>query len=90
MTKNSRRRGAKKTAAKKAAKTDQLKLQKRAQTENVTATLNKGLGLVYSVGVFLRSDKSMVRQILQRSNRHNRHNRYRTIPFKRMVMLKNC
>jgi len=25
-----------------------LKLQKRAQTENVTAALDKGLGLVYS------------------------------------------
>lgn len=60
MTKNSRRRVAKKATAKNAVKSNQLKLQKRAQTENVTAMLDKELGLVYSVGVFLQSDKHAV------------------------------
>lgn len=60
MTKNSRRKAAQKTAAKNAGKTSQRKLQKKAQTKNTTAELDKGLGLVYSVGVFLQSDKGVV------------------------------
>jgi cobalamin biosynthesis protein CbiD len=90
MTKNSRRRTAKKTVAKNAVKANQLKLQKRAQTENVTVMLDKGLGLVYSVGVSIPSGEDAVSEILQRSSRHNR---YQTIPSKRGVMqvsLKSC
>ena len=60
MTKNSRRKATKKTAAKKAVKANQVKLQKRAQTENVIATLDKGIELVYSVGVFPQSDKRVL------------------------------
>jgi len=60
MAKNSRGRAAKKTNAKNAAKANQRKLQKRAQTESMTATLDKGLGLVYSVGAFLQNRKSTV------------------------------
>ena len=60
MTKNSRRRVAKKTAVKNAVKANQLKPQKRAQAENVIAMLDKGLELVYSVGVFLQSDQRIV------------------------------
>ena len=64
MAKNSQRRAAKKTAAKKAVKANQLKLQKRAQTENATAMLDKGLGLVYSVSVSVQFDaKSGLRNI---------------------------
>jgi len=58
MTKNSRGRATKKTVAKSAVKANQLKLQKRAQTQNATAMLDKELGLVYSVSVFLQSEKS--------------------------------
>jgi len=57
MAKNSRRRAAKKTIAKNAVKANQRKLQKRAQTENVAAMLDKGLGLLYPVGAFLQNPK---------------------------------
>lgn len=50
MTKNTRQHAAKKTVAKKAGKADRLKLRKRAQTEDVTARLDKDLELVCSVG----------------------------------------
>lgn len=59
MTKNSRRRDTKKTAAKDAVKAGQRKLQKRAQTEISTAILDKDLGLVYSVGAFQQPHKSV-------------------------------
>ena len=60
MTKNSRRRATKKTAAKNAGKANRLKLQNRARTESAVVALDEGLGLVYSVGEFLQSDKSTV------------------------------
>ena len=90
MTKNSRRKAAKKAVAKNAVKANQLKLQKRAQTENVTAVLDKGLGLVYSVGVLLQSENGVVSDFLQRSRRQNSHRTYQTIPPGRAVMLKSC
>jgi hypothetical protein len=91
MAKNSHRRAAKKTAAKKAIKANQLKLQKRAQTENATAMLDKGLGLVYSVSVSVQFDtKSAVSETSQRQSRHHRHHRYQTVPFKWAVISRNC
>lgn len=65
MTKNSRRRAAKKPVAKNAMKANQLKLQKKAQTENATTMLDKALGLAYSVGVFLQSDNSVISGICE-------------------------
>ena len=52
MTKSARRGVAKKTAGKNAVKANQLKLQKRAQAENIVAMLDEGLGLIYTVCIF--------------------------------------
>ena len=89
MTKNSRQKAKKKTVAKNAVKANQRKLQKRAQTDNVTAKLDKDLGLVYSVGVFLQSEKSDLKVFSSRSSRQNRQIMYRIIPPRWAGLLKN-
>ena len=64
----------KKKVVKRAVKVNRLKLQNRTQVKNM---LDKGPELIYSTGVSLQSDKSVVSWIPQRSSRRCRHKRHR-------------